>query len=193
MKTSIQEKIPSKCESEEKERAPTLVFLPQKSHGQRNLAGCSPTAGHFWGEETVPGKLKWSEVKSLSRVWLFATPWTVAHQALLSPWDFPGMNTRVGFRFLLQGIFPTQGSNPGLLHCRQIPYHLSHQGNPWKVFLRGNKIIQVENSNLHKERENITEEIGKGKIKLSFLFFLIDLIDNNLFKVTISTDIFDYV
>ena len=31
---------------------------------------------------------------------------------------------------LLQGIFPTQGSNPGLLHCRQILYGLSHQGNP---------------------------------------------------------------
>ena len=31
---------------------------------------------------------------------------------------------------LLQGIFPTQGSNPGLLHCRQILYHLSHQGIP---------------------------------------------------------------
>ena len=35
----------------------------------------------------------------------------------------------VGCHFLLQGIFPTQGSNPGLLHCRQTLYHLSHQGN----------------------------------------------------------------
>ena len=106
---------------------------------------------------------------------------------LLCPWDSPGKNTGVGYHFPLQGIFPTQGSNPGLPRCKQIPYHLSHQGNPWKVFLGGNKIIQVENSNLHKERKNITEEIGKGKIKFSFLFFLIDLIDNNLFKVTIST------
>ena len=48
----------------------------------------------------------------------------------------PGKNTRVGCHFLLQGIFPTQGSNPHLLHCRQIPYHLSHQGSPrkrWEV------------------------------------------------------------
>ena len=37
----------------------------------------------------------------------------------------------VGCHFLLQGIFPTQGSNPGLLHCRQILYHLSHQGSPY--------------------------------------------------------------
>ena len=49
---------------------------------------------------------------------------------LLCPWDFPGKSTGVGCHFLLQGIFPTQGSNPGLLHCRQILYHLSHQGNP---------------------------------------------------------------
>ena len=39
-------------------------------------------------------------------------------------------NTGVGSLFLLQGIFPTQGSNPGLLHCRWILYQLSHKGNP---------------------------------------------------------------
>ena len=38
------------------------------------------------------------------------------------PWDSPGKNTGMGSHFLLQGIFPTQGSNPGLLHCRQILY-----------------------------------------------------------------------
>ena len=59
-------------------------------------------------------------VKLLSRVRLFATPWTVAHQAL-SPWDSPGKNTGVGCHCLLGGIFPTQGSNPGLPHCRQTP------------------------------------------------------------------------
>ena len=49
---------------------------------------------------------------------------------LLCPWNFPGKNTGVGCHSLLQGIFPTQGSNPSLLHCRQIIYHLSHQGSP---------------------------------------------------------------
>ena len=39
---------------------------------------------------------------------------------LLRPWDSPGKNTRVGCHALLQGIFPTQGSNPGLPHCRWI-------------------------------------------------------------------------
>ena len=43
--------------------------------------------------------------------------------------DSPGKNTVVSCHALLQGIFPTQGSKPGLLHCRQILYHLKHQGN----------------------------------------------------------------
>ena len=44
--------------------------------------------------------------------------------------DSPGKNTGMGCHALLQGIFPTQGSNPGLLHCKQILYRLSHQGSP---------------------------------------------------------------
>ena len=45
-----------------------------------------------------------------------------------SSWNSPGQNARVDSCSLLQGIFPSQGSNPGLLHCRQILYQLSHQG-----------------------------------------------------------------
>ena len=48
---------------------------------------------------------------------------------LLCLWNSLGKNTRVGCHFLLQGIFLTQGLNPGLLHCRQTLYHLSHQGS----------------------------------------------------------------
>ena len=47
----------------------------------------------------------------------------------LCPWDSPGKNTGVGCHFLLQGIVPTQGSNPGLLHCRQTLSRQSCQGN----------------------------------------------------------------
>ena len=47
-----------------------------------------------------------------------------------SPWDSPGQNTGVGSHSLSQGIFPTQGSNPGLPHCRWILYQLSPQGSP---------------------------------------------------------------
>ena len=97
------------------------------------------------------------KVKSLNRVRLLATPWTVAHQAppsmgfsrqeywsgvpgkvaqlcptlwpygLYSPWNSLGQNTGVGSLSLLQGIFPTQGSNPSLPHCRWILYQLSHK------------------------------------------------------------------
>ena len=49
---------------------------------------------------------------------------------LYSPWNSPGQNTAVGGLSLLQGLFPTQGSNPSLPHCRRIPYQLSHQESP---------------------------------------------------------------
>ena len=47
---------------------------------------------------------------------------------VLCPLNCSGKNTGVGSHSLLQGIFLTQGSNPGILNCRQILYHLSHQG-----------------------------------------------------------------
>ena len=49
---------------------------------------------------------------------------------LYSPWNSPDQNTGVGSLSLLQGIFPTQGLNPGLPHCRQILYQLSHKASP---------------------------------------------------------------
>ena len=88
-----------------------------------------------------------SEWKSLSRVWLFATSQTC-------PWNSPGQNTGVGNLSLLQRIFPTQGSNRGLLHCRRILYQLSHQGNP--VYSTGN-YIQYSVINHDGERICLTE------------------------------------
>ena len=58
-----------------------------------------------------------------------ATPWTVVCQAPLSM-RFSKQEYWIGLHFPLQDIFLTQGSNPGLLHCRQILYHLSLQGKP---------------------------------------------------------------
>ena len=71
----------------------------------------------------------------------FVTPWTLACQAPLSM-EFSRQEDWHGQPFLLQGIFPIQGLNPGLLHCRQILYHLSHQGSPLqrrkeRVFFKG--------------------------------------------------------
>ena len=61
---------------------------------------------------------KWRKVK----VYSVASDSLWPH-GLYSPWNSPGQNTGVGSLSLLQGIFPTQGSNPGLPHCRQILYH----------------------------------------------------------------------
>ena len=67
--------------------------------------------------------------ESLSHVWLSATPWTVAHQDPLSmgfsrPEHWSGLSCpSLGGK---GGVFPTQGSNPGLLHCKQLLYYLSH-------------------------------------------------------------------
>jgi len=65
---------------------------------------------------------------------------------LLCPWNSPGKNTRVGCHVFLQGIFPTQGLNLGLLHCRWILYQLIHQGSSarWSLtnylFWQSNKL-----------------------------------------------------
>ena len=58
------------------------------------------------------------------------TPWTVACQAPLSMGILQAKNSRVGCDALLQGIFPAQGLNTGLPHCRQILYYLNQQGSP---------------------------------------------------------------
>ena len=63
----------------------------------------------------------------LSHIRLFVTPWTVAYHAPPSM-EFAKQEYWSTLPFLLQRIFPTQGSNLALLHCRQMFYHLSHQG-----------------------------------------------------------------
>ena len=70
-------------------------------------------------------------VYSLSYVQLLR-PYGLQPARLLCPWDFPGKNTGVGCYFLLQEIFPSQESNPLLLHSRQVLYHLNHEGRPSK-------------------------------------------------------------
>ena len=73
---------------------------------------------------------------------------TLRHQELYSPWNSPGQTTGVGSLSLLQGIFPTQQSNPGLPHCRQILY-LSHQGSPrileWVAYPFSSRSAQPRN------------------------------------------------
>ena len=76
---------------------------------------------------------------------------------LLCPWDSSGKNTGMGGHALLQGIFPTQVSNPRLPHCGQIFYRLSHQGSPTtkevqeEIYLSSNnpKVLSLPLSHIH--------------------------------------------
>ena len=77
-----------------------------------------------------------------------STPPTAASR-LLCPWGFCRQNTAVGCHALLQGIFPAQGSNPGLQNCRQFLYRLRHQGNPGTSKIH--KELKPEISHLHLE------------------------------------------
>ena len=100
--------------------------------------------------------------QSLSHVWLFAVPWTIA-----SLWDYPGKNTKVSCHFLFQGIFPTQGLNPGhlqLLHWNSLltfncllshleaqPHHI-HYYYIWHWALH--KLFGIVIPSLHPEQSN---------------------------------------
>ena len=78
--------------------------------------------GHDWA--TSPNK-KVGLTKFLKILLSMEKKWKSPY----SPWNSPGQNTGVGSLSLLQGIFPTQGSNPGLPHCRQILYPVEPQGS----------------------------------------------------------------
>ena len=79
-----------------------------------------------------------------------ATPWIVAMR-LLCPWDFPGKDTGVGCYFLLQGIFPTLGSNPCLsLQTDSLP--LTHQGSPEVALVTSFSQVSISD---HCAQENL--------------------------------------
>ena len=87
------------------------------------------------GQEFDPGNTntvgRWIKVKvKVTQLCL-----TLCDSMDYSPWNSPGQNTGMGSGSLLQGIFPIQGLNPGLLHCRQILYQLSHKGG-WIQWLK---------------------------------------------------------
>ena len=114
----------------------SVISFSRGSSWPRDWTQVSCLAGRcFTVWTTREAKWKW---KSLSPVWIFATPWTVVHGVLQAR-----RLEQVLFS-LLQQIFPTQESNWALLHCRQILYRLSYQGSSerreWQltpVFLPG--------------------------------------------------------
>ena len=96
---------------------------------KRWLISESSPHGSYIGSTTQPLKghvfvftAHESEIESCSLLPESWQPYGLQPANLLCPWHSPGKNTGVGCRFLLQGIFPTQGLNWGLLHCRQIFY-----------------------------------------------------------------------
>ena len=103
-------------------------WTPGVGDGQGGLVCCDS-----WGckELDTTEQLIWSDLISPS----VSSYSSHSHglwesMGLLCPWDSPGQNTGVGSHSLLQGSFLTQGSNPSLLHYRQILYHLSHRLHP---------------------------------------------------------------
>ena len=76
------------------------------------------------------------KVESLSYVLTLCNPMDCSLPGSALHGDSAGKNTGVGCHFLLQGIFPTQGLNPGLLHCRQTLYPLSYQGSLMPKFFK---------------------------------------------------------
>ena len=89
------------------------------------------------GGRLSPQKAKWGhDCYLLSHVRLFATPWTAALPGSSVHGDSPGKDTGLGCHALLQGIFLTQGLNPGLRHYRKILYHLCHKGSPGQSKLK---------------------------------------------------------
>ena len=82
-----------------------------------------------WVEERLGETRRWYTHQSESESHSVVSD-SLQPQGLYGPWNSPGQNTEVGSLPLLQGIFPTQELNPGLLHCRLILYQLSHKASP---------------------------------------------------------------
>ena len=83
-----------------------------------NITSCQGNANQTTGSAPHP-----CSCSVVSDSWW---PHGLESSRLLCPSNFPGRNSGVGCHSRFQGIFPTQGSNPGLLHCRQILHQLSH-------------------------------------------------------------------
>ena len=91
-----------------------------------------------------------------------------------TPWNSSGQNTGEGSLSLLQGIFPTQGSNPGLLHCRWLLYQLSYKGSPNVSKLLNNHtmlwVSQIKSRIREKQSENKQRTVkSNSQLEATFL------------------------
>ena len=134
------------------------IFLKKKKEACRSAQPPKITHNTFSVSIGFIVVLRNWKCQSLSHAQLFSTPWTAVCQAPLFM-GFSIKNSRVGCHALLQRIFLTQGSNPHLLHCRQILYRQSHQGSP----LRGEITHQVNEMFGREERSPLSWVIGSEK------------------------------
>ena len=114
------------CKGNDFDRA--LCNSPKNDKGRGYLSRKQQETKAEAKRAVMGGDRKGMLLLSLNCVQLFVTPRTVGGQASLSI-GFPRQEYWTGLPFFSQGIFPTQGLNPGLLRCRQILYHLSYQRN----------------------------------------------------------------
>ena len=106
----------------------TLTVQAQNHPQEKEMQKCKMVV---WGGLTNSWEKKWKAKEK--RKWKWNVK--VSHVQLFwepmdCPWNSPGQNTVVGSLSFLQGLFPSQGLNPGLLHCKWILYQLSHKGSP---------------------------------------------------------------
>ena len=101
----------------------SVLGLPCGSDGRESACNAGDLGRSLVWEDPLE---KGMATHSSSVAWRL--PWAEEPDRLYSPWNSPDQNTGVGSLSLLQSrIFPIQGSNQGLLHCRRILYHLSHR------------------------------------------------------------------
>ena len=96
--------------------------------------------------------------------WCAPEKWKLFSRVWLCPWNSPGQNTGGGSLSLLQGIFPAQGLNQGLPHCRRILYQLSHKGSAPQTY-KPNLIMRKtsDKSQLGDILQNIWPVLLKNK------------------------------
>ena len=95
-----------------------------------------------WGERFQKSCLRGGDALCLVAQWCPLRPHGLQAARLYCSWDSPGKKTGVGCHALLQGIFPAQGSKPGLPHCRQILYPLSSPGKPMNTGVGSLSLLQ---------------------------------------------------
>ena len=113
--------LPAEPQGKPKNTGVGSLSLLQEIFITRNRTGVSCIAGRFF--------TNWAMREAQVQVKVAQSCLTLCDSMEYSPWNSPGQNTGVGSLSLLQGIFPTQGSYPGLPHCRWLLYQLSHKGS----------------------------------------------------------------